>query len=153
MSSSPLVNRLRRAGFTIADKSALVASSPELARKMQAELKSRGIAIQVRDAGRDVGADFGVGRRRRITLQHSRLRNVRSGIKTVLKLNATTKEARKLVLTSVAPRAWGFSVMGPSPTMMKTMNSLVVKGLDIRKFGGCNATMQWPWQQGPIGHT
>ena len=44
------------------------------------------------------------------------------------------------MLTSVAPRAWGFSVMGSSPTVRKTMNSLVVKGLDIRKFGGCNAT-------------
>ena len=74
---------------------------------MQIELKNRGIDIQVRDSGRDVGADFGAGRRRRITLQHSRLKNVRSGIKTGLKLNGTTKEARKLVLTSVAPRAWG----------------------------------------------
>ena len=138
--STFLVNRLRQAGFTIAAKSALVASSPELAKRMQAELKSRGIVIQVRDAGRDVGVDFAAGRRRRITLQHSRLRNVRSGIKTVLKLNATTKESRKLVLTSVAPRAWGFSVMGSSPTMRKTMNSLVVKGLDVRKLGGCNAT-------------
>ena len=49
-----LVKRLQAAGFTIAGKSAIVASTPALAKKLQTELKATCIEVQVQTGGRNV---------------------------------------------------------------------------------------------------
>ena len=135
-----LVKLLQEAGFTIAPKSTLTASSHSLALEIQQGLKANGIYVQVAEGARDVGVDFGAGARRRITLQKSRLVKVRSGVKAVLKMNGTVKQSRKLVLTSIRPRAWGVAAQGASPTMRKGVRRQTMKGFNLRKAGGCITT-------------
>ena len=127
-------------GFKISPKSNVVASSFVLAKEVQLALRDMGIEITAKTDARDVGTDLTAGGRRRITLQKARLVKVKAGIKAVLRLNGTIKQARKLVHTSVKPRAWGFSVQGTSPTMAKILRSQLGKGLGVRKAGGCLAT-------------
>ena len=52
----------------------------------------------------------------------------------------TTRKTRRLVSIGIKPRAWGLAAMGCSPTMAKTLRGSIIKGLGIRKAGGC-ATM------------
>ena len=82
------------------------------------------------------------GGARRITLQVSRMKKVRSGVTHTLKVGRCTKglHTRKLILTGVLPRAFGFSVMGCSPTTGSALRAAIVKGLCIRKPSGCATT-------------
>ena len=131
-----LVELLRSEGFAIAPKSTLCAFSMSLGLEIQQGLAAAGIHVQNASSARDVGVDFAAGARRRITLQRNRLVKVRLGIKAVIKMNNTIKKNRKLVLTSIRPRAWGFAAQGASPTVRKRVRRQVMKGLNIRKVGG-----------------
>ena len=55
----------------------------------------------------------------------------------VIKLGGSLKQARKLQITGVRPRAWGFAAMGTTPTVAKQLRSAFGKGLGIKKAGGC----------------
>ena len=60
----------------------------------------------------------------------------------MLKFGRCTKglRTRKLILTGVLPKAYGFSVLGCSPTTASALRSAIVKGLCIRKPSGCATT-------------
>ena len=73
-----------------------MSSSPQLAGRLQAELASKGIFLQVADSSRDLGADFAGGARRRVTIQSKRLLNVTKGVKVVLKMGKTKTAAKNL---------------------------------------------------------
>jgi hypothetical protein len=138
--ATALASRLRKEGFEISGKSTIVAPSRQLAEKIAKELRRSGLELQVQDSARDLGVEFSGGARRRITIQKARLGRVRSGTKIVLKLGATTKQARKLQVTAIKPRAWGFAAQGCSPSMAKALRSFFGKGLNIKKAGGCLTT-------------
>ena len=59
-----------------------------------------------------------------------------------LKFGRCTKglRTRKLILTGILPRAFGFSVLGCSPTTGAALRAAIVKGLCIRKPSGCATT-------------
>ncbi len=134
------VTQLGLHGFTMSSKSTMIASDMQLAAEIQSQLAARWASIQISDCGRDVRVDFAAGSRRRVRIQRTRTTAVKSGVKTVLQLNRTVKNARKLVFTGVKPRAWGFSAMGCTPTLAKSLKGSIVKGLGIRKAGGCVGT-------------
>ena len=110
-------------------KSSVVASSPKY-----------GLVLAVADYGRDLYVDFTAGARRRVILQKNRMARVRSGTKVVLKMSNNLKEARKLQLTAVRPRAWGFAAQGCAPSSAKALRSNIGRGLNIKKAGGCLTT-------------
>ncbi len=145
------VQQLNMHGFTVSGKSTIIASDMRLACDIQVELAKHNIDIQVAASGRDVGTDFTAGGRRRITIQRTRANAVKRGIATVLKMSCSlkSKRARKLIFTACKPRAWGFSVMGCSPTMAKATQGNAVKGLGIKKFGGCNRMAMATWTRIP----
>ena len=135
-----LVQLLADDGYKVSEKSTLVASDPEIGKTIRNRLRHKGIEVQLEASGRDLGVDFVAGRRRRVKLQSQRLRNVQRGTGVVKHMLKTTREARRLVFTGIKPRAWGLSALGCSPTMAKTLRGSIIKGLGIRKAGGC-ATM------------
>ena len=95
--AADFVTQLGIHGFTMSSKSTLVASDMQLAAEIQRQLAARGVTIQVSDCGRDVGVDFAAGSRRRVRTQHTRTAAAKRGVKTVLRLRRTVKNARKLV--------------------------------------------------------
>ena len=140
--SEVFVEGMTKLGLRISPKSVVLASNPELAKRMQTRLKKAGIDVQVASHGADLGADCVAGGARRVTLQVSRMKKVRSGVTHTLKFGRCTKglHTRKLILTGVLPRAFGFSVLGCSPTTGAALRAAIVKGLCIRKPSGCATT-------------
>ena len=131
------VQQLHQHGFELSAKSTIVASDMRLACDIQCELAKHNITLQIAGSGRDLGTDFTAGARRRVTIQTTRANALKRGITTVINSFAKCKKARKLVFTACKPRAWGFAVMGTSPTMAKTMQGNVIKGLGIKKVPHC----------------
>ena len=133
--SEAFVEGMAKLGLSMSPKSVVLASNPELAKRMQARLKKAGIDVQMASHGADLGADCVAGGARRVTLQVSRMKKVRSGVTHTLKFGRCTKglHTRKLILTSVLPKAFGFSVLGCSPTTASALRAAIVKGL------------QWLW--------
>ena len=142
LSGAALARALQQKGLTISAKSTFVATTKAHAIAVQQYLADAGFAVQVSAVGQDLGADFVAGGTRRVTMQGTRLRKVFSGVKHTLKLGQSTKGSatRKLILTGVRPRAYGFSVMGAAPTTVQRMRASIVQGLCIRKPGGCTTT-------------
>ena len=83
--SEAFVEGMSKLGLRMSSKSVVLASSPELAKRMQARLKKAGIDFQVASHGADLGADCVAGGARRVTLQVSRMKKVRSGVTHTLK--------------------------------------------------------------------
>ena len=75
--ATALVGALQAEHFVVSAKSTIVSSSPQLAGRLQKELATKGILLQVAEASRDLGADFAGGARRRITIQSKRIQNVK----------------------------------------------------------------------------
>ena len=140
--SVAFVRGMAQLGLNMSPKSVVLASSPDLAKKMQARLKKSDMEVQVASSGADLGADCVAGGARRITLQTSRMKKVKAGVTHTLKFGRCTKglHTRRLVLTGVLPRAFGFSVLGCSPTTASALRAAIVKGLCIRKPSGCATT-------------
>ena len=141
-SGEMFVHGMAKLGLNMSTKSVVVASSPDLAKRMQNRLKEAGKDVQVASSGADLGADCVAGGARRITLQTSRMKKVRAGITHTLKFGRCTKglRTRKLILTGVLPKAYGFLVLGCSPTAASALRSAIVKGLCIQKPSGCATT-------------
>jgi hypothetical protein len=135
-----LAARLKNEGFSISSKSTVVASSESLGKRIVQELGEHGLHIALAQSGRDLGCDFTAGARRRVTLQAARKQKVKQGTSIVLKMTNTLKDARKLQLTAIRPRAWGFAALGCSPSMAKSLRSQAGRGLNIKKAGGCLTT-------------
>ena len=112
--SEAFVQGMSKLGLSMSSKSVVLASSSELAKRMQARLKKAGIDVQVASHGADLGADCVAGGARRVTLQTSRMKKVRSGVTHTLKFGKCTKglHTRKLILTSMLPRAKSFRLLG-----------------------------------------
>ena len=140
--SEAFVEGMAKLGLFMSPKSVVLASNPELAKRVQTRLKKAGIDVQVASHGADLGADCVAGGARRVTLQVSRMKKVRSGVTHTLKFGRCTKglHTKKLILTGVLPRAFGFSVLGCSPTTGAALQAAIVKGLCIRKPSGCATT-------------
>jgi ribonuclease HI len=140
--STQLVRGLEQLGLTISPKSQFVASNMQAAKDIQAALRRNGIDVQVGQVGLDLGVDFVAGAKRRVSNQTTRMVKVRSGVASTLKLGSVTKGAatRRLILTGVKPRVYGFSALGAAPTTIASIRTSIVKGLCIRKPGGCATT-------------
>ena len=140
--STQLVEGLRQQGLSISPKSRFVASDMRAAKDIQAALFKRGIDVEVGHVGQDLGVDFVAGGRRRVSNQTSRMTKMRSGVASTLKLGRITKgtATRRLILTGIKPRIYGFSALGASPTTIGTIRTSIVKGLSLRKPGGCATT-------------
>ena len=135
--SIALSAKLQAEGFTISSKSTIVASSKEIATKVAEALDGHGIVITIKESGKDLGVDFGAGARRRTLVQKARFKKYQAGTRAVLRLSCQLKQARKLQVTGVRPRAWGFAAMGTTPTMAKQLRTAFGKGLGVKKAGGC----------------
>ena len=74
-------------------------------------------------------------------MQTTRMQAVHQGIRHTLRIAGRSAErtryTRRLILTGIKPRAYGFSVMGTSPSKAKVLRTATVKGLAIRKPAGC----------------
>ena len=65
-----------------------------------------------------------------------------SGVASTLRVGKVTKGAatRRLILTGIKPRIYGFSVLGAAPTTVMNIRTSLVKGLCIRTPAGCATT-------------
>lgn len=119
-----------------------MASTPAAAKAVQQALAKQGVHIEVGAAGQDLGVDFTAGGRRRISMQTCRMTRMRSGITHTLRVGKCTEgtATRRLILTGVRPRIYGFSAIGAAPTTIQTTRASIIKGLCIRKPGGCAST-------------
>ena len=134
------VTLLRRRGFTISPKSALVSSNSKTAKVVQDKLKQKGIFVQLASCARDIGVDFAGGGRRRVTLQTSRLAKTRAGGRVLAKMVKGCKDFKKLVFTRVRSRLYGFPIQGIAPTTVSHARTAVCHPLGVRKPGGCLTT-------------
>ena len=137
-----LVRGLALHGLRISPKSRYVASNITAAKAVQKRLASEGIHVDVGVVGQDLGADFVAGGRRRVSMQTTRMAKMRSGVTHTIRLGKCTKgtATRRLILIGVKPRIYGFSVLGAAPTTILNVRTSIVKGLCIRKPGGCATT-------------
>ena len=78
--SEVFVEGMTKLGLRMSPMSVVLASNPELAKRMQTRLKKAGIDVQVASHGADLGAVCVAGGARRITLQVSRMKKVRSAV-------------------------------------------------------------------------
>ena len=58
----------------------------------------------------------------------------------MLKLASANKQARKLQLTAVKPKAYGYGALGASPSIVKALRTTIGRGLNVKKAGGCLTT-------------
>ena len=77
--SEVFVAGMAKLGLFMSPKSVLLASNPELAKRMQTRLKKAGVEVQVASHGADLGADCVAGGARRVTTQGNRMKK-RSGL-------------------------------------------------------------------------
>ena len=87
-----------------------------------------------------LGVDFAGGGRRRIPVQQLRLLGAQKAGRMVSQLGKASKQARRLVITGVRPRFYGFAAMGSSPTATMKMRAILGNAAGIRKPGGCATT-------------
>ena len=73
-------------------------------------------------------------------MQQLRMLNVQRAAKQVSILSKHTKQAKRLVITGVRPRFYGYAAMGASPTTCKQMRAKLCNAAGIRKAGGCATT-------------
>ena len=141
-SSIALVEGLRSQGLSISPKSRFVASDLKAAKEIQLALAEEGIKIEIGPIGQDLGVDFVAGGRRRVSLQSTRMTKLHTGVISTLRVGKITKGAatRRLILTGIKPRIYGFSVLGAAPTTVMSIRTSLVKGLCIRKPAGCATT-------------
>jgi hypothetical protein len=111
-----------------------------MALELRCRLKGHGIQLQVEDSAKDLGVDFAGGGRRRIPVQQIRLLHTKREGDKVSLLGKTTKQAKRLVMTGVKPRFYGFAAMGASLTATKKVRAILGNAAGIRKAGGCATT-------------
>ena len=73
-------------------------------------------------------------------MQQMRMLNVSRSAKQVSLLSKHTKQTRKLVITGVRSKFYGFAAMGASPTTCKKMRAKLCNAAGIRKAAGCATT-------------
>ena len=131
------VARLKRFQLPVSGKSVIVSSDINAGKQLQDQLAASGINISFDDRAKDLGVDHGAGSRRRVTVQATRLLNAGRARKQVCIPGRHTKQARKLAITAVKPRLYGFAAMGASPTMAKKARAAYGGAAALRKAGGC----------------
>ena len=127
-------------GLKISGKSTITASSQEIADELQAKLATCGLVLKSEASAKDLGVDFAGGGRRRIPVQQIRLLAAKKAGSMVSQLGKVTKQAKRLVITGVRPRFYGFAAMGSSPTTTFKMRAILGNAAGIRKPGGCATT-------------
>ena len=138
----PSPSALTLQGLSITPKSKFVASDLAAAKSIQAALAKEVFKVGIGPVGQDLGSDFVAGARRRVSLQTFRMTKVMTGVSSTIQVGRVTKGAatRRLILTGVRPRVYGFSVLGAAPTTIHNIRTTLVKGLSIKKPGGCATT-------------
>ena len=127
-------------GLRISCKSTITASSQDIADDLQCKLAACGLSLKAEASAKDLGVDFAGGGRRRIPVQQLRLLGAQRAGRMVSQLGKTSKQAKRLVITGVRPRFYGFAAMGSSPTATLTMRAILGNSAGIRKPGGCAST-------------
>jgi len=129
--------KLRARNLKISPKTTLVCSSMQLGRNIQQLMAEQDVHISLDSSGRDVGADFSGGSRRRVSIQDYRIAKVQSSVNAISMLGKYTKQAAKLAFTNAKPKLYAMSAMGLSPTKRAKCRSLLCRPLGVRKTGGC----------------
>ena len=132
-----MISKLR---LKISGKSTITGSDPAMVQEVQRDLAKSGIHLQIEESAKDLGVDYAGGGRRRIPVQQRRMLNVKRAATQVSVLGKETKQARRLVITGVRSRFYGFAAMGASPTTCKQMRAKLCNAAGIRKAGGCATT-------------
>ena len=127
-------------GLRISGKSTITASSQNLADELQGKLAASGLVLKSEASAKDLGVDFTGGGRRRIPVQQIRLLAAQRAGRMVSQLGKITKQAKRLVITGVRPRFYGYAAMGSSPTSTFKMRAILGNAAGIRKPGGCATT-------------
>ena len=127
-------------GLRISCKSTITASSQDIADHLQARLATCGLELKAEASAKDLGVDFAGGGRRRIPVQQLRLLGASRAGRMVSQLGKITKQAKRLVITGVRPRFYGFAAIGSSPTTTLKMRAILGNAAGIRKPGGCATT-------------
>ena len=73
-------------------------------------------------------------------MQQIRLLGAQKAVRMVSQLGRASKQAKRLVITGVRPRFYGFAAMGSSPTTTLKMRAILENAAGIRKPGGCATT-------------
>ena len=127
-------------GLKISSKSTITASSQDIADDLQCKLAACGLSLKAEASAKDLGVDFAGGGRRRNPVQQLRLLGAQWARRMVSQLGKATKQAKRLVITGVRPRFYGFAAMGSSPTATLKMRAILGNAAGIRKPGGCAST-------------
>ncbi len=107
-------------GLKISSKSTITASSQDIADDLQCRLAICGLALKAEASAKDLGVDFAGGGRRRIPVQQLRLLGAQRVGRIVSQLGKATKQAKRLVITGVRPRFYGFAAMArPRQLLLK----------------------------------
>ena len=124
-------------------KSTIVGTTLGLARRVEQSLRRRGVLEFVaKTSVRDVGLDFGGGRRRTVLVRNARLAKAGGRMKQIAILSRASFVSRKLATSGAVPVAlYGEEAMGlPSSFLLSLQSQMVVAaGMDPR--AGCSAAM------------
>ena len=137
--STQLVTELRRQGFRMSPKSALLASSTALGRTVQEALAAVDIEVELTTAARDLGLDAH-GRRRSTKVMQNRLQAAGRKARVIKHLVKVRREARILCRTGFRPTLWGPEAQGMSPSTLKRLRGQVASMCGSRVPGGCSTT-------------
>jgi len=118
--------------FTLSPKSAIVASSLKLGRRIAAELATCGIIVQVLVATRDVGVMFTAGVWRCASGSNKRMEKAVRRTKRIANISKVTRSARKLFVSGAFPQAtWGHQCVGIPPTQVLALRRLAASSTGV----------------------
>jgi len=133
-----LQQRLRDRGCHFAPKSFAISADATLNRYLVEELAARGVVVQAKASGRDLGIDVTLGTRRSTAVVAGRRlaaekRLVKAGMAT-----KAVRGARALATVGAWPQlAWGRQAVGTSLSETCRIRARLAKGMGIRRAGGC----------------
>lgn len=127
---------LRRAYLWPAGRSILLATSRQLAYRIQQRLAKLGIEVQVGQSARDLGVTLNLGKKRVACTAAVRLKIGKQRLARVLSLTEASKRARRLAATSgLAKAMWGQSCI--SPTELEKLRTATAAATGINQAGRC----------------
>ena len=123
---------VKKKGFVLSPKSAIVATSKKLANNIAKELFQYGISVQVCSSTRDVGVMFTAAKYRDTSLAESRFDRARIRNNRIIRIANVTRSARKLFVSGAYPQAsWGHQVVGLAPSKVLAFRRMVAASTGV----------------------
>ncbi len=135
-----LAEELRRHGFRLSAKSAIVSHPPKLAKRVAEALLPHGIHLQTPSSAKDLGVATH-GTRRSTVIIKGRMQKAARRALAIRRLVRVEPKARALTNTGYRPQAiWGHEGQGLAPSTLRRLRGQIAGMSGCLRPGGCATT-------------